>query len=162
MIKPVNLEALTRWVGAIPEDVKRDMRTIAPMLERLGYDPSAAPPNYGDADNSVQKNTAHIKEQHEYWKNREKQVQNHDKKHQKVETTNEQDGDQKQTVNNDSQLQKSDIGKILQNLEISKKRQTSINANPQEGSQSITELNNVDIAANKEFGQETRRHDLTR
>ena len=50
MIKPVNLEALSKWTNAIPEDVKRDVTVIAPMLEKLGYDPYAYPPNYGDPD----------------------------------------------------------------------------------------------------------------
>ncbi|KAJ8955124.1 hypothetical protein NQ318_009017 [Aromia moschata] len=47
VIKPVNLEALTKWVGNIPEEVVRDMADIAPMLSVLGYDPYANPPNYG-------------------------------------------------------------------------------------------------------------------
>ena len=50
MNKPVNTDALTKWVGQIPDDVLRDMGSIAPMLERLGYDPEANPPKYGDAD----------------------------------------------------------------------------------------------------------------
>ena len=83
MIKPVNLEALTKWVGAIPEDVKRDLRSIAPMLERLGYDPTSTSPNYGAPDSTVQHNTEHIREQHEYWKLMEKQVQSLGKKQQK-------------------------------------------------------------------------------
>lgn len=36
VIKPINMEALSKWVGAIPKDVVRDMATIAPMLEFLG------------------------------------------------------------------------------------------------------------------------------
>jgi hypothetical protein len=36
VIKPVNLEALTKWVGHIPEDVVNDMANIAPMLSILG------------------------------------------------------------------------------------------------------------------------------
>lgn len=36
VIKPVNLEALTKWVGNIPEDVVHDMANIAPMLSVLG------------------------------------------------------------------------------------------------------------------------------
>lgn len=44
VIKPVNLEALSKWVGKIPEDVVRDMADIAPMLSVLGYDPYANPP----------------------------------------------------------------------------------------------------------------------
>ncbi|KAB1256247.1 Protein-tyrosine sulfotransferase 2 [Camelus dromedarius] len=44
VIKPVNLEALSKWTGHIPRDVIRDMAQIAPMLARLGYDPYANPP----------------------------------------------------------------------------------------------------------------------
>uniref|UniRef100_A0A8C6SQP5 Protein-tyrosine sulfotransferase n=1 Tax=Neogobius melanostomus TaxID=47308 RepID=A0A8C6SQP5_9GOBI len=44
VIKPVNVEALSKWVGKIPGDVVRDMSVIAPMLSRLGYDPHANPP----------------------------------------------------------------------------------------------------------------------
>lgn len=36
VIKPVNLEALTKWVGNIPEDVVHDMANLAPMLSILG------------------------------------------------------------------------------------------------------------------------------
>jgi len=36
VIKPVNLEALTKWVGNIPEDVVHDMANVAPMLSILG------------------------------------------------------------------------------------------------------------------------------
>ncbi|XP_012670131.2 protein-tyrosine sulfotransferase 2 [Clupea harengus] len=60
VIKPVNLEALTRWVGHIPEDVLADMKSIAPMLRRLGYDPSANPPKYGKPDAVVINNTDRV------------------------------------------------------------------------------------------------------
>lgn len=53
VIKPVNLEALTKWVGNIPDDVVRDMAEIAPMLSVLGYDPYSNPPNYGKPDDQV-------------------------------------------------------------------------------------------------------------
>ncbi len=36
MVKPVNLDALSKWVGQFPEDVVRDMASIAPMLQQLG------------------------------------------------------------------------------------------------------------------------------
>lgn len=45
-MKPVNTEALSKWVGNIPPDVLSDMAEIAPMLARLGYDPHANPPDY--------------------------------------------------------------------------------------------------------------------
>jgi protein-tyrosine sulfotransferase len=68
VIKPVNLEALSSWVGKIPADVVAQMDTIAPMLRRLGYDPFANPPNYGDPDMKIKENTFHIQTNKEYWK----------------------------------------------------------------------------------------------
>ncbi|XP_024082876.1 protein-tyrosine sulfotransferase [Cimex lectularius] len=67
VIKPVNIEALTKWVGHFPEDVVRDMATIAPMLSRLGYDPRANPPNYGQPDSIVLDNTRKVKENSKEW-----------------------------------------------------------------------------------------------
>lgn len=46
VMKPVNTDALSKWVGHIPADVISDMAEIAPMLARLGYDPHANPPDY--------------------------------------------------------------------------------------------------------------------
>lgn len=60
VIKPVNLEALSKWVGNIPDDVVRDMAEIAPMLSVLGYDPYANPPDYGKADTWVKDNTVKV------------------------------------------------------------------------------------------------------
>lgn len=60
VIKPVNLEALSKWVGNIPDDVIRDMADIAPMLSILGYDPYANPPDYGKPDSWVQDNTSKV------------------------------------------------------------------------------------------------------
>lgn len=60
VIKPVNLEALSKWVGNIPDDVVRDMADIAPMLSVLGYDPYANPPDYGKADSWVKDNTLKV------------------------------------------------------------------------------------------------------
>ncbi|KAK6058625.1 hypothetical protein COOONC_03802 [Cooperia oncophora] len=37
MVEPVNTDALSKWVGEIPEDVVKEMETIAPMLRRLGF-----------------------------------------------------------------------------------------------------------------------------
>ena len=67
VIKPINLEALSPWVGKIPEDVVKDMDSIAPMLSKLGYDPNANPPNYGEADSKIKENTNQIKANREYW-----------------------------------------------------------------------------------------------
>lgn len=61
VIKPVNVEALSKWVGKIPSDVLQDMPVIAPMLGKLGYDPYANPPNYGKPDQKVLENTRRVK-----------------------------------------------------------------------------------------------------
>ena len=66
-MKPVNAQALSKWVGAIPSDVVEDMPNVAPMLEQLGYDPRANPPNYGVPDPEVATNTNDIIEHHEKW-----------------------------------------------------------------------------------------------
>jgi protein-tyrosine sulfotransferase len=67
VIKPVNAEALTKWVGAIPDDVLDDMPTIAPMLETLGYDPRNRKPTYGEPDAEVATNTNDIIHNHDKW-----------------------------------------------------------------------------------------------
>jgi len=67
VIKPINLEALTKWVSSVPEDVKANIRQIAPMLEKLGYDPYAYPPNYGEADAFVAENTLKLRQNEAYW-----------------------------------------------------------------------------------------------
>ena len=68
VVKPVNLDALSSWVGKMPADVVAQMDTIAPMLKRLGYDPMANPPNYGQADAKIKENTLNIKTNKDYWK----------------------------------------------------------------------------------------------
>ncbi|CAI9568510.1 unnamed protein product [Staurois parvus] len=60
VMKPVNLEALSKWVGKLPTDIVEDMPRIAPMLARLGYDPYANPPRYGNPDAIVVNNTHKI------------------------------------------------------------------------------------------------------
>uniref|UniRef100_A0A1B6DNH9 Protein-tyrosine sulfotransferase n=1 Tax=Clastoptera arizonana TaxID=38151 RepID=A0A1B6DNH9_9HEMI len=67
VIKPVNVEALTKWVGNFPSDVVKDMADLAPMLNKLGYDPEANPPNYGSPDAFVADNTRKIRDQVSYW-----------------------------------------------------------------------------------------------
>ena len=67
VIKPINLDALNSWVGKIPNDVVAQMDKIAPMLRRLGYDPTANPPNYGKPDDKIKENTLNIKLNSEYW-----------------------------------------------------------------------------------------------
>lgn len=75
VIKPINIEALTKWVGQIPEDVVRDMANIAPMLQTLGYDPNANPPDYGKPDQFVLKNTNFIKKNEQLYASKEKELQ---------------------------------------------------------------------------------------
>lgn len=74
MVKPINLEALSKWVGQIPEDVIRDMADVAPMLYTLGYDPHANPPNYGDPDQWVFNNTIRVVQQERHWFNRTQEL----------------------------------------------------------------------------------------
>lgn len=37
VIKPVNLDALTKWVGTFSEEIVQEMASIAPMLAELGF-----------------------------------------------------------------------------------------------------------------------------
>lgn len=68
MIKPINLEALSKWVGHIPQDVVDDMAEIAPMLAKVGYDPNANPPNYGKPDSFVLEKMSEIERDRDNWK----------------------------------------------------------------------------------------------
>lgn len=77
VIKPINLEALTKWVGNIPEDVVRDMADLAPMLSVLGYDPYANPPNYGRPDDVVANNTRNIQQNSHVWEKKAREMFNH-------------------------------------------------------------------------------------
>ena len=77
IIKPVNLEALSKWVGNIPTEVVEQMGSIAPMLRTLGYDPEGNPPNYGKPDPRVADNTMHIQQNLEYWRKREEELLRH-------------------------------------------------------------------------------------
>lgn len=74
VIKPVNLDALTKWVGQIPREVVEDMANIAPMLATLGYDPYGNPPNYGQADALVTNNTKRIQKESNKWEDRAEAV----------------------------------------------------------------------------------------
>lgn len=70
VVRPLYQEALTKWVGQIPDDVVNDMANIAPMLSTLGYDPAANPPVYGvPEDGSAAARSQHPDpepEQHQY------------------------------------------------------------------------------------------------
>ena len=81
VIKPVNLEALTAWSSSVPEDVRRDIHKIAPMLTRLGYDADAYPPNYGEADSFVANNTLLIKSNEQFWQKKAIDAQQLTKQH---------------------------------------------------------------------------------
>nr|XP_027227381.1 protein-tyrosine sulfotransferase-like [Penaeus vannamei] len=74
VVKPVNLDALSKWVGQIPKDVVEDMANIAPMLAVLGYDPNGNPPNYGSADPIVANNTKRIQRESNVWQDRAQEV----------------------------------------------------------------------------------------
>jgi len=74
VIKPVNMEALGRWADFVPDDVRRDIHKIAPMLGRLGYDADAYPPSYGQADALVTNNTLLVKQNEEYWQRRAQDI----------------------------------------------------------------------------------------
>lgn len=77
VIKPINLQALTKWVGHIPEDVVRDMANIAPMLSFLGYDPNLNPPDYGKPDSFVIRNNKIIEDNKMMWEERERELTEH-------------------------------------------------------------------------------------
>lgn len=70
MIKPINPEALTSWVGKVPASVLERADTLAPMLKILGYDPRARRPNYGKVDQFVKENMYAILAQKELWAQR--------------------------------------------------------------------------------------------
>lgn len=74
VIKPVNMEALVKWVNHVPMDVRRDIHKIAPMLSRLGYDPEAYPPTYGQADAMVANNTLLVKQNEKYWQRKAQDI----------------------------------------------------------------------------------------
>jgi len=80
VIKPVNLDALSKWVGSIPDDVVADMAEIAPMLAHFGYDPEGNPPNYGKPDKFVVDNTNDIKQHDRDWEEIAEKVKSLSKK----------------------------------------------------------------------------------
>lgn len=74
VVKPVNTETLSKWVGAIPPDVVRDMADIAPMLSVLGYDPNSNPPNYGDPDPFVLSKMKLMEANRDQWREKEEKL----------------------------------------------------------------------------------------
>ncbi|XP_055683700.1 protein-tyrosine sulfotransferase isoform X1 [Lutzomyia longipalpis] len=93
VIKPVNLEALSKWVGHIPDDVVRDMADIAPMLSILGYDPYANPPDYGKPDSWVKDNTSKVKANKKLWDIKADQLLNRNEVFDKDEKENNSNSD---------------------------------------------------------------------
>ncbi|CAF0771740.1 unnamed protein product [Adineta steineri] len=67
VIKPINTEALTKWVDHIPKDIKNELDTLAPMLKKLGYDIQSDVPTYGVADQLVLDNMNKLKENADFW-----------------------------------------------------------------------------------------------
>ncbi|VDL75684.1 unnamed protein product [Nippostrongylus brasiliensis] len=76
VVKPVNLDALAKWAGEIPQDVIDEMDTIAPMLRQLGYDPNANPANYGQPDELVSQKTDDVHKNDDEWYRKAVQVVN--------------------------------------------------------------------------------------
>lgn len=72
VVKPINLEALTKWVGHMPSYLKKELDSLAPMLKRLGYDTVSDTPSYGTADPLVLENMNKLKDNADYWKGRMK------------------------------------------------------------------------------------------
>lgn len=74
VIKPINLEALSKWVGQIPADVVKDMADVAPMLATLGYDPMGNPPDYGKPDAFVQSKMRELEKNRGTWEEKEREM----------------------------------------------------------------------------------------
>ena len=67
VIKPINLEALVKWIDHIPNDVKQEIDTLAPMLKKLGYDTKSDVPSYGKPDQIVLENMNQLKKNADFW-----------------------------------------------------------------------------------------------
>ena len=74
IVNPVNIKALTEWVGTFPEDLLPIMDQTAPMLKVLGYNPRANPPNYGRPDQEIVNNTNVLDQNSEYWEAKKEQL----------------------------------------------------------------------------------------
>ena len=44
--RPINVDSLSKWAEHISYDVRADVRSLAPMLDMLGYDADSYPPDY--------------------------------------------------------------------------------------------------------------------
>ena len=69
IVKPVNLQALTAWVDAFPDNLRSKVAKLAPMMRHLGYDLSKYPPTYGSApaDTVVLENTHSVLKNVSHW-----------------------------------------------------------------------------------------------
>ena len=74
IVNPVNIKALTEWVGSFPVELLSTMDKTAPMLKVLGYDPKANPPNYGKPDQEILNNTNFLDQNMEYWEAKKEQL----------------------------------------------------------------------------------------
>ena len=67
IIKPINVDALTSWVGFYEDDVLDELDSVAPMLRKFGYNPDDNNPVYGIPDSDVAENTNDLHKQKDYW-----------------------------------------------------------------------------------------------
>ena len=67
MVKPINLDALTKWINHFPKEIKGELDILAPMLKKLGYDTQSDVPNYGAADQLVLENMNELKNNAQFW-----------------------------------------------------------------------------------------------
>lgn len=74
IIKPINIDALTTWVGFYEDDVLDDMDAIAPALRKFGYDPDDNEPEFGVPDGDVLDNTNDIHKRKDYWQQKAKEM----------------------------------------------------------------------------------------
>lgn len=117
MIKPINIDALGKWKGKIPENVEKNLDEIAPMLRKLGYDPNRGPEQYGVPDELVRKKEEELKKNAEVYIQKEEEIK---KERQKItEILNkakqaklakqQKAGDPLQTSTNNENLNNNDI-----------------------------------------------------
>jgi len=74
IIKPINVDALTSWVGFYDQELLDDMDAVAPMLRKFGYDPDDPNPVYGVPDGEVLKNTNNLHANKNFWENKAKEL----------------------------------------------------------------------------------------
>jgi protein-tyrosine sulfotransferase len=67
VVKPINLDAITKWVDTFPKEIKKELDTLAPMLKKLGYDIESDTPTYGSADQLVLDNMKELKHNADFW-----------------------------------------------------------------------------------------------